>query len=145
MDFCEAEKKTVTRAGSPIGKQQLCVTLGWSRARLDRRIESDPGFPVLQRGTRGGGWLFDVSAVKTHIASVASTRRPGRPRTSSSEAVDYMDLNGIRAELAQAKIRHRNIGKCLQRLDDDLAHLEGQLRERAEHSQCSILESPVEK
>jgi len=50
-----------------IGKSALCQLLGWSRPRLDLRLETDPRFPVAQRGVRGGGWRFDASAVLAYL------------------------------------------------------------------------------
>lgn len=52
-----------------IGKAALCEALGWTRPKLDRRLDSDEKFPIAQRGTRAGGWAFDLSAVRAYLAS----------------------------------------------------------------------------
>lgn len=49
------------------GKAELCARLGWSRPRLDRRLESDANFPVKRRGTRQGGWEFDIDAIVGYL------------------------------------------------------------------------------
>lgn len=52
-----------------VGKKQLCEILGWSRMRLDRRLDEDASFPIEARGTQAGGWQFDVAAVQAHVAA----------------------------------------------------------------------------
>jgi hypothetical protein len=62
-----------------IGKAALCEALGWSRPTLDRRLERDASFPVSKRGTRAGGWEFDLASVRAYLngdAPIAVTRRP---------------------------------------------------------------------
>lgn len=49
------------------GKAELCARLGWSRPRLDRRLESDANFPVMKRGNRQGGWEFDIDAIVAYL------------------------------------------------------------------------------
>ena len=66
---------------STIGKAALCEALGWTRPRLDRRLDSDAKFPVAQRGTRAGGWEFDLDAVMVYLgvepAAVATSSKAG--------------------------------------------------------------------
>ncbi|MHB9833837.1 hypothetical protein Q8F57_003260 [Paraburkholderia terrae] len=50
-----------------IGKAALCEALGWSRPTLDRRLDRDASFPVSKRGTRAGGWEFDLAAVRAYL------------------------------------------------------------------------------
>jgi hypothetical protein len=50
-----------------IGKAALCEALGWSRPTLDRRLDRDASFPVSKRGTRAGGWEFDLAAVRGYL------------------------------------------------------------------------------
>lgn len=50
-----------------VGKAELCAGLGWTRPRLDRRLESDGTFPVAKRGTRAGGWEFDLEIVRAYL------------------------------------------------------------------------------
>jgi hypothetical protein len=71
------KKRGVTQgAGSvtpeTIGKAALCTALGWTRPRLDRRLDSDEKFPVAKRGTRAGGWEFDLGAVLTYLGVVTA-------------------------------------------------------------------------
>jgi phage terminase Nu1 subunit (DNA packaging protein) len=66
-----------------IGKAALAEALGWTRPKLDRRLESDARFPVVTRGTKAGGWEFDLAAVRTYLdpeAPPASPPRSARPR-----------------------------------------------------------------
>ncbi|KVS52241.1 hypothetical protein WK39_26645 [Burkholderia cepacia] len=60
-----------------IGKAALADALGWTRPKLDRRLGSDESFPILKRGTRAGGWEFDLAAVKAYLAGEsAGSSRP---------------------------------------------------------------------
>jgi phage terminase Nu1 subunit (DNA packaging protein) len=59
-----------------VGKAALCEALGWTRPRLDRRLESDAAFPVAKRGTRAGGWEFDVAAIKSYLAGAQPKQKP---------------------------------------------------------------------
>lgn len=63
-----------------IGKKELCQALGWSRPKLDRRLQSDPDFPVVSRGDQSGGWKFNLKAVEKHLGGVT------RPETSAGKA-----------------------------------------------------------
>jgi phage terminase Nu1 subunit (DNA packaging protein) len=70
----EPHTKRVTRYlpmadSDSISKSDLAKELRWSRAKLDRRLENDPRFPVVYRGGRGQGreWKFDLEAVKTYL------------------------------------------------------------------------------
>jgi hypothetical protein len=65
--------------GDGIGKKQLCEELGWSRSRLDRRLNEDETFPVLSRGNQAGGWSFDLVTVKAYLEPERSGR--SSPRT----------------------------------------------------------------
>lgn len=55
-----------------VGKKALAEDLGWSRPTLDKRLDSDPNFPVLQRGGKGGGWKFDPMAVRRYLTGQGS-------------------------------------------------------------------------
>lgn len=55
-----------------VGKADLAEALGWSRPRLDRRIDSDPAFPVKTRGGRSGGWEFDLGAIEAYLGLAAT-------------------------------------------------------------------------
>ncbi|WP_175946634.1 hypothetical protein [Burkholderia pyrrocinia] len=60
-----------------IGKAALADALGWTRPKLDRRLDSDGSFPILKRGTRAGGWEFDLAAVTAYLSGEsAGSSRP---------------------------------------------------------------------
>ncbi|WP_175760529.1 hypothetical protein [Burkholderia anthina] len=60
-----------------IGKAALADALGWTRPKLDRRLDSDRSFPILKRGTRAGGWEFDLAAVRAYLSGESgSVNRP---------------------------------------------------------------------
>ncbi|NUB12535.1 hypothetical protein GAY28_07310 [Azospirillum brasilense] len=59
-----------------LGKKELAEALGWNRPKLDRRLEADPNFPILARGTRAGGWQFDLAAVRAYLDGSEAPRRP---------------------------------------------------------------------
>jgi hypothetical protein len=62
-----------------VGKAGLCEAIGWTRPRLDRRLDSDAAFPVVKRGTRAGGWEFDVIDVQAYLTG---TRRQPAARAA---------------------------------------------------------------
>lgn len=74
-------QERVTPAGSDglIGKAALCEALGWTRPKLDRRLEGDENFPIAHRGTRAGGWEFDLATVRAYLE--------GAPRRAPSKSV----------------------------------------------------------
>jgi hypothetical protein len=78
--------KAVTPAGSDgmIGKAALCEALGWTRPKLDRRLDSDENFPIAQRGTRAGGWAFDLAAVRTYLESGSRAPASAPAQTAAS-------------------------------------------------------------
>lgn len=73
----------VTPAGTDglIGKSALCEALGWTRPRLDRRLNSDENFPIAHRGSAGGGWQFDLAAVRAYLegGSRKPSAKSGKP------------------------------------------------------------------
>ncbi|WP_168793588.1 hypothetical protein [Paraburkholderia aromaticivorans] len=80
----------VTPAGADgmIGKAALCESLGWTRPKLDRRLESDENFPIAQRGTRAGGWVFDLAAVRTYLESGARAPAPAAANSHFDQRTD---------------------------------------------------------
>lgn len=80
----------VTPAGSDgmIGKATLCEALGWTRPKLDRRLDSDVNFPIAQRGTRAGGWAFDLAAVRAYLETGSRTPAPTQAATSADVHFD---------------------------------------------------------
>ncbi|HHL4081276.1 hypothetical protein [Burkholderia sola] len=55
-----------------VSKSALCRLLGWSRPKLDLRLETDPHFPVASRGVKGGGWRFDTADVVAYLGGAVS-------------------------------------------------------------------------
>lgn len=72
---------------SPLTKAELCHAIGWSKPRLDRRLESDPNFPVRKRGTQAGGWEFDLAVVLAYLGSSTAAPKRGRPPKAVSADV----------------------------------------------------------
>lgn len=86
-------RESVTPIGTDglIGKAALCEALGWTRPKLDRRLDSDENFPIAQRGTRAGGWAFDLSAVRAYLGGGGredKSRAPATRQKSEPEAVN---------------------------------------------------------
>lgn len=76
----QQKRATATASGSVtqgvLGKKELAEALGWNRPKLDRRLDADPNFPILARGTRAGGWQFDLAAVRAYLDGSEAPRRP---------------------------------------------------------------------
>jgi len=70
-----------------IGKAALCEALGWTRPKLDRRLDSDENFPIAQRGTRAGGWAFDLAAVRAYLDG-GSRKLPAKSREPIDQRSD---------------------------------------------------------
>jgi len=77
-----------------IGKAALCAALGWTRPRLDRRLDSDGNFPVAKRGTRAGGWEFDLAAVRAYLGAEPAIDAPAeapksiKPKSAARPPID---------------------------------------------------------
>jgi hypothetical protein len=71
-----------------VGKAGLCDALGWTRPRLDRRLESDAAFPVAKRGTRAGGWEFDVAVVRAYLGGAARAPAAAAPEAKSAPTIE---------------------------------------------------------
>jgi len=84
----------VTRPRYTVGKAELANALGWTRPKLDRRLDSDPTFPVVTRGTRAGGWEFDLEAVRAYLAGEA----PPAPAAKAAAARPAPTPRAARAE-----------------------------------------------
>jgi hypothetical protein len=93
-------KKNKSEVAAVVGKAELCAVLGWARSRLDRRLDGDPSFPVKSRGTRAGGWEFDVDRVVAYldgvvVAQVAPAIAPAAaPATEPTTAAYQGDAPG---------------------------------------------------
>lgn len=95
--------------GAWVGKKQLADELGWSRGRLDRRLEEDATFPILTRGDQAGGWSFDLAAVLKHLQAdlerdtASRTEMTARQRRDMAQAQLHEDkLRRQRGELVEA-------------------------------------------
>lgn len=75
---------------SGVGKKELCVALGWSRPKLDRRLLSDPAFPVLNRGDQSGGWQFDLVAVNAYLGGAPTAPTPAPPAIDQAQLRDAL-------------------------------------------------------
>ncbi|WP_174973500.1 hypothetical protein [Burkholderia contaminans] len=112
-----------------VSKSALCRLLGWSRPKLDLRLETDPHFPVASRGVKGGGWRFDTAAVMAYLSggavpSAESTEydaspRPygGAPRAATvehrGEHSARQRRDAVQAEILEDKLR-RDRGELVQ-------------------------------
>lgn len=74
---------TIPPQREQVGKILLATALGWTRPRLDRRIESDPNFPIHRRGDQRGGWVFILADVVDYLRTTAG---PEPPAASTEEA-----------------------------------------------------------
>lgn len=107
-----AAKRGVTRGVTRVGKAELALLLGWSRPKLDRRLEGDPNFPVLTRGTKAGGWEFDPVAVKQYVdgespapaAEIAPAPKPRRGKSAAASDDTRPQSPLARRTLAQAEL-----------------------------------------
>ncbi|MEX3967278.1 hypothetical protein AB4Y42_34475 [Paraburkholderia sp. EG286B] len=79
-----------------IGKAALADALGWTRPKLDRRLDSDESFPIAKRGTRAGGWEFELAAVKAYLAGGANASRARAPAPSAAAAPDANPYPGAK-------------------------------------------------
>ncbi|CAB3759405.1 hypothetical protein [Paraburkholderia solisilvae] len=125
-------------SASQVGKSALCRLLGWSRPKLDLRLETDAVFPVLQRGAQGGGWRFDPAAVLDYLqgdigleqgmprepghacddAASAARQRPAVTHAGEHSARQRRDV--VQAEILEEKLR-RDRGELV--LTKDVRHI----------------------
>lgn len=113
-----------------LNKTGLCTLLGWTRPTLDLRLATDPAFPVLKAGSKGGGWKFEGPAVVAYLAGApsgaadrgparsidnapadASTRRDRVEHTGEQTARQRRDA--VQAEILEDKLR-RDRGELVQ-------------------------------
>lgn len=105
-----------------VGKKALCEILGWSRMKLDRRLDEDEAFPVETRGTQAGGWAFDVDAVQAYL-------EPEEEREEVAE--DLATPAGLAARTEMTARQRRDLAQA-QLHEDKLRRLRGELVEAAE-------------
>jgi phage terminase Nu1 subunit (DNA packaging protein) len=113
-----------------LSKTGLCALLSWSRPTLDQRLLTDPAFPVLKAGSKGGGWKFDGPAVVAYLASAPSgagdrdvgrsaddapaDASGGRPRVEhTGEQTARQRRDTVQAEILEDKLR-RDRGELVQ-------------------------------
>lgn len=105
-----------------VGKKQLCEELGWSRSRLDRRLDEDEAFPVVSRGTQAGGWKFNVAAVREYL-------QPEEERDTLAE--DLATPAGLAARSEMTARQRRDLAQA-QLHEDKLARMRGDLVDASE-------------
>ncbi len=92
-----------------VNRAQLCVELGRSRQWVDARITDDPDFPVLQRGSRGVSYAFDLDQVRTYLqaedraASVFSAITPMARLANARAMMAEQDLADRMGKLIDAE------------------------------------------
>jgi len=120
-------------ATGTVGKKELAAALEWSRPTLDKRLKTDPKFPVVRRGDQSGGWAFSIEQVRSYLAG-------GKPK-----AIDPAQLRDVvKAPLPEKPTRrsahHEGEATARQRKDDadaglreiKLAQLRGEVIDREE-------------
>lgn len=143
-------------AAQTVGKSGLAAAIGWTRPTLDRRLKSDPNFPVKKRGNQAGGWEFDPVAVRAYLGgepaapaidqaqlrdaikppelpppSVAPTvRQPRRSQHHQGEATARQRKDAADAALRENKLKVEN-GELVDRgqLRQDLSQVIASLGE----------------
>lgn len=105
-----------------LSKTGLCTLLGWTRPTLDLRLATDPAFPVLKAGSKGGGWKFDGPAVVAYLAGAPSGAADrGAPRSIDNAPAD--------ASMRRDRVEHTGEQTARQRRDAVQAEiLEDKLR-----------------
>ncbi len=121
-----------------VGKAELASLLGWSRPRLDRRLLTDPSFPVVRRGDQAGGWGFDPAAVQAYLGG-EEPAPPAAPVASPPPAIDQAQLRAAVAPPAAKPVAAP--GQPLRRS----AHHEGEAtaRQRKGVAQANLLEDKL--
>ncbi|WP_322055637.1 hypothetical protein [Burkholderia cenocepacia] len=154
--------ESVTPVGTigAIGKAALADALGWTRPKLDRRLDSDGSFPILKRGTRAGGWEFDLGAVRAYLAGEsAGSSRPAakaaaRAANADPAASPYPDARYVVLPPASAvpppgvePVAHSGEQSARQRRDLVQAEiLEDKLRrDRGELVQAEVMRQVITK
>lgn len=139
-----------------VGKSALCQLLGWSRPRLDLRLETDPRFPVVKRGVKGGGWEFDLAAVNAYLAGGAGAPRARAPAQAAASATVANPYPGAKYTVLPPSavpppgvepVIHRGEQTARQRRDQVQAEiLEDKLRrDRGELVQAEVMRQVITK
>lgn len=105
-----------------VDKKGLCAELGWSRMKLDRRLEEDGAFPVLARGGQGAPWSFDVDAVTAYLQPAAA---PATPAPAPAPAPTPVKA----AHTGEETARQRRDAAQAQLLEDKIRRSRGELVE----------------
>lgn len=118
----------VSEAADPtgiVGKRELAQHLKWSRPTLDRRLLQDPMFPVRSRGSRAGGWEFDLAAVRAYLNGVPA--EPAPPAAELDLVFDAAPARSVHTGEATARQRRDQADAALK--EDRLRKLRGDLVE----------------
>jgi hypothetical protein len=93
-----------------LDKSTLAAELGISRSTLDEYLRRKPGFPVVRRGGHGVAWQFDVPAVRTFLAGLA-TASPSLDDQIKRARLQAMQVaNRRKAELL---VSAEGVGACM--------------------------------
>jgi len=137
---------TVIDAGAPavpvepVGKSALCRILRWSRPTLDLRLETDPRFPVLRRGAKGGGWSFDTVAVIAYLSGASPVSRAAAVAGDVPEAASSVDVDAPKViHLGEQTARQRRDQVQAEILEDKLR------RDRGELVQAEVMRQVITK
>lgn len=78
--------RKMVEPGTVVGGSELARMSGMTWRILRHRIESDPAFPVIERGSDGVAWQFDAAAALDRLIATArataEARTNGRARTA---------------------------------------------------------------
>jgi phage terminase Nu1 subunit (DNA packaging protein) len=126
-----------------IGKRELAAALGWSRSRLDRRLDQDSRFPVRKRGNQAGGWEFDVAAVLAYLQQPAAPVAAPAPSRAAPVSTPTPSTVSDEREPAEAPARPASArgGRA------PGVHHEGELTAAQRHklAQARLLEDKLEQ
>lgn len=131
----------VKTSGVPgaIGKKELCALLGWARPTLDRRLNSDPLFPVQSKGGRGGGWAFSAADVTAYLnGAPAAAPTEDEPDEGDDEGTYVVSLDEVRHERRVGKLEHKGEATARQQRDQADADLK---QDRLKRSRAELVEA----
>lgn len=117
-----AAAEAAAPASRILDKKSLCEELGWSRMKLDRRLEGDAAFPVKSRGDQGAPWEFDLAEVRSYLDG-----EPADAGDAEEEASEATPRKA--AHQGEETARQRRDAAQAQLLEDKIARERGKLVE----------------